>query len=131
MAAAGLLFVVGLGAALFASRLRGDRGARSEVAATAAAAAPAATAAAPAAAATANTVRARVAGDARTADPQPSETTAVATPEDEVPVWQRRPLRTTQPFPEGARFDPPMPPIKIPPEMLIPIPSADAAPAPP
>jgi hypothetical protein len=56
-------------------------------------------------------------------------TTPAATaeaPPAEVPVWERKPLRTSQPFPEEARIDPPMPPIKIPPEMLVPPGAPDA-----
>ena len=51
---------------------------------------------------------------------------AVEPPPAEVPEWERKPLRTAQPFPEEARFDPPMPPIKIPPEMLVPPAAPDA-----
>jgi hypothetical protein len=57
--------------------------------------------------------------------PPPAETAPA-----ELPVWERKPLRTSQPFPEEARFDPPMAPIKIPPEMLIPLGTPDAAGAP-
>ena len=59
------------------------------------------------------TVAARAAGST-------ASDTADAGPDAEVPVWARRPKITTQPFPEGARFDPPLPPIRIPPEMLPP-----------
>jgi hypothetical protein len=129
IAAAGLLLVIGLGAAMLASRSRGDRDARSEMAVSASA--PALAPTPPSASAPAPPFASRVPRDARPPEPQSAETAATAaTPDDEVPVWQRRPLRTDQPFPEGARFDPPMPPIKLPPEMLVPIPSADAA-APP
>jgi hypothetical protein len=55
---------------------------------------------------------------------------AAEPPPAEVPEWERKPLRTAQPFPEEARIDPPMPPIKIPPEMLIPPAAPDAASAP-
>ena len=48
-------------------------------------------------------------------------------PPTDVPEWERKPLRTTQPFPEEARFDPPMAPIKIPPEMLVPLGARDGA----
>ena len=67
--------------------------------------------------------------------PRPAPTPArasppiVETPPDELPVWERPPLRTSQPFPEGARLDPPLPPIKIPPEMLLPPAIPDAGPA--
>ena len=54
---------------------------------------------------------------------------AVPAPDD-VPEWERKPLRTAQPFPEAARFDPPTPPMKIPPEMLVPPAAPDAARAP-
>jgi hypothetical protein len=60
---------------------------------------------------------ARTAAPAAAAEPPPAE----------VPEWERKPLRTSQPFPEEARIDPPMPPIKIPPEMLIPPAAPDAA----
>jgi hypothetical protein len=58
----------------------------------------------------------------------PASPPTVEAPPAEVPEWERRPLRTSQPFPEEARIDPPLPPIKIPPEMLLPpaLPNAGA-----
>jgi hypothetical protein len=39
---------------------------------------------------------------------------------EHLPIWARPPRVTSQPFPEGARINPPLPPVKIPPEMLAP-----------
>jgi hypothetical protein len=39
-------------------------------------------------------------------------------PAAELPIWERPPRTTAQPFPEAARFDPPMAPIRIPPWMI-------------
>ncbi len=61
---------------------------------------------------------------------EPAATPAISAatpPPAEVPEWERKPTRTSQPFPEEARFDPPMPPIKIPPEMLVPLGTPDGA----
>jgi hypothetical protein len=41
-----------------------------------------------------------------------------ANPPAELPIWERPPRTTIQPFPEEARFDPPLPPFKVPPEMI-------------
>ena len=38
----------------------------------------------------------------------------------EVPVWARRPAVWTTPYPEGGRINPPLPPVKLLPEMLDP-----------
>jgi len=48
-------------------------------------------------------------------------------PED-LPIWARPPRVISQPFPEGGRIDPPLPPVKIPPEMLVPAPAPNTAP---
>jgi hypothetical protein len=48
---------------------------------------------------------------------------------EHLPIWARPPRVTSQPFPEGGRINPPLPPVKIPPEMLVPLPGADPAPA--
>ncbi len=56
----------------------------------------------------------------------PAPAPSAETPPAEVPEWERKPLRTAQPFPEEARIDPPTPPMKIPPEMLIPLGTPDA-----
>lgn len=48
-------------------------------------------------------------------------------PED-LPIWARPPRVLAQPFPEGGRINPPLPPVKIPPEMLVPAPPPGAAP---
>jgi hypothetical protein len=45
---------------------------------------------------------------------------------EDLPIWARPPRVTAQPFPEGARINPPLPPVKIPAEMLVPLPPADA-----
>jgi hypothetical protein len=48
----------------------------------------------------------------------------------EVPVWARRPRVWTTPFPEGGRINPPLPPVKLLPEMLDPpgaVPDAGAS----
>ena len=50
------------------------------------------------------------------------------TPPEHLPIWARPPRVTSQPFPEGGRINPPLPPVKIPPEMLVPLPGADPAP---
>ena len=50
-------------------------------------------------------------------DHRPHET-AVDSSTTELPIWERPPRTTAQPFPEAARFDPPFPPFKLPPEML-------------
>ena len=49
------------------------------------------------------------------------------TPPEHLPIWARPPRVTSQPFPEGGRINPPLPPAKIPPEMLVPLPGADPA----
>ena len=36
----------------------------------------------------------------------------------EVPVWARSPGIWTTPYPEGGRYNPPLPAVKLPPEML-------------
>ena len=36
----------------------------------------------------------------------------------EVPVWARTPAVWTTPYPEGGRINPPLPPVKLLPEML-------------
>ena len=46
-------------------------------------------------------------------------------PED-LPIWARPPRVTSQPFPEGGRINPPLAPVKIPPEMLVPLPATGA-----
>jgi len=38
----------------------------------------------------------------------------------ELPIWERPPLRTSQPFPESARAEAPPPPVKLQPWMLSP-----------
>ena len=58
---------------------------------------------------------------------EPSKDPRKDLPED-LPIWARPPKVTAQPFPEGGRVNPPLPPIKIPPEMLVPLPGANAAP---
>jgi hypothetical protein len=48
----------------------------------------------------------------------------------EVPVWARRPAIWTTPYPEGGRVNPPLPPVKLLPEMLDPpgaVPDAGAS----
>lgn len=48
----------------------------------------------------------------------------------EVPVWARRPRVWTTPYPEGGRINPPLPPVKLLPEMLDPpgaVPDAGAS----
>lgn len=120
IAATGLAMVIGLGITLLIVRARGGGGGAKDEVTTIAlpssvpAPQPAVTPSAP----------------ARIPTPDHSEATAPAAaaepPPAEVPEWERKPLRTSQPFPEEARFDPPMPPIKIPPEMLIPLAAPDA-----
>ena len=125
IAATGLAVVIGLGITLVILRLRaGDPGTDGKIASPA----PALTLTQP------EPPRAPVDDHAAPAPehrepvhpsgspPPPSES-----PPTEVPAWERKPLRTSQPFPEEARFDPPMPPIKIPAEMLIPLGASDAA----
>lgn len=48
----------------------------------------------------------------------------------EVPVWARTPAVWTTPYPEGGRINPPLPPVKLLPEMLDPpgaVPDAGAS----
>jgi hypothetical protein len=46
----------------------------------------------------------------------------------EVPVWARSPGIWTTPYPEGGRYNPPLPEVKLPPEMVgsTPLASPDA-----
>ncbi len=124
IAAAGLAVVLGLGITLVILRALGDRGKSDPTAAVSPSEpeprrAPPPPPAAPGSSPTpAHTeMPARTAASAATAEPPPAE----------VPEWERKPLRTAQPFPEEARIDPPTPPIKIPPEMLVPPAAPDAA----
>jgi hypothetical protein len=122
IAATGLAVVLGLGITLLIVRARGDGG-RGKDEGTAAALPP------EPAPTPQTAVNAPV--EPRVPSPEHREPAApaVAPPSSaaEVPEWERKPLRTSQPFPEEARIDPPMPPIKIPPEMLIPPAAPDAA----
>src|SRR5581483_3756711 len=59
---------------------------------------------------------------------RPHEAAADSGAEAELPIWERPPRTTAQPFPEAARFDPPFPPFKLPPEMLRGAADAGAAP---
>ena len=122
IAATGLAVVIGLGIVLLILRVRGDGdGAKDEVTAAALPSSEPAAAPQPVAAPPAP----RTTAEHREATP-PAAPPATEAPA-EVPEWERKPLRTSQPFPEEARIDPPMPPIKIPPEMLIPLATPDAA----
>jgi hypothetical protein len=56
----------------------------------------------------------------------------------DLPIWERPPRTTIQPFPPEAAFDPPLPPFKVPPEMIgqpsgtvAPVGAVDASPPPP
>jgi hypothetical protein len=118
IAATGLAVVIGLGIALLIMRGRG--GGEKDEATTAALPAP--TAEPP----VHPTTPPRNPPLERRGAPTSAGTTAAEAPPAEVPEWERKPLRTSQPFPEEARFDPPMPPIKIPPEMLVPPGAPDA-----
>jgi len=48
----------------------------------------------------------------------------------EVPAWARSPGIWTTPYPEGGRYNPPLPAVKLPPGMVAST-SPDASPAPP
>jgi hypothetical protein len=120
IAAAGLAVVLASGITLVILRALGDHGKSDTTAAVSPsepepARAPTPPPASSPAPAHAN-VPARIPAPPASAEPPPGE----------VPEWERKPLRTAQPFPEEARIDPPMPPIKIPPEMLIPPDAAGA-----
>lgn len=124
IAAGGLAVVLGLGITLVILRALGDHGRSATTVAVspsepdpprAPPTLPTAPASAPGPAHA--EVHARRAAPAAAAEPPPAE----------VPEWERKPLRTAQPFPEEARIDPPMPPIKIPPEMLVAPAAPDAA----
>jgi hypothetical protein len=39
-------------------------------------------------------------------------------PEVEIPIWARPPRVLTMPYPEGGAYNPPLPPVKLPPEMI-------------
>jgi hypothetical protein len=121
IAATGLVVVIARGITLLVVRVRGDGVRRRDDAAAVAAPeheSPRPLVNAPA------TVAAP--GHREATAPAIAPPAAAAAPPAEVPEWERKPLRTSQPFPEEARFDPPMPPIKIPPEMLIPPAAPDA-----
>jgi hypothetical protein len=66
--------------------------------------------------------RGPVSGAHAGAPDQPVHGASSAAPADdppgELPVWERPPRKTSQPFPEGARLEEPRPPIRLPPGML-------------
>src|ERR1051325_4694174 len=114
MAAAGLVVVLGAGVLLIATR-GGERGVRERGERVFV---------------PRSEPRAAASDETRTETGTGTETetgTGGAGSGEEIPIWARPPRVTVQPFPEGARFDPPMPPVKIPPEMLVPPAPTDAA----
>ena len=64
--------------------------------------------------------------------PQPARVVPEQPAADEVPIWARPPNVLTMPFPEGGRYNPPLPPVKLLPGMVDPAPpSPDAGAAAP
>jgi transglutaminase-like putative cysteine protease len=51
------------------------------------------------------------------ARPAPARAPVEAAP-DELPIWARPPKVLTMPYPEGGKYNPPLPPVKLLPEML-------------
>jgi hypothetical protein len=73
---------------------------------------------------------ARVPGAPPTQVDQATAGGPIADPPGELPVWERPPRTTVQPFPEAARFDEPLPPSKVPAWMIGDAGTAPRAPAP-
>ena len=128
LAAAGLVAVIGIGAVLILTR--GGSSPQSE-SAEPVPVAPAPEVSAP-----------RIPAPARTPTPTPTPTPAKSVQEviaetgeipegtrpEDLPIWARPPRVLSQPFPEGGRINPPLPPVNLPPEMLAPAQPPGAAP---
>jgi hypothetical protein len=57
--------------------------------------------------------------DADAAVPRPASNVVDAgIPDLEIPIWARPPRVLTTPYPEGGAYNPPLPPVKLPPWMI-------------